>query len=327
MTKRLSSCALLLGTAALALPLAATAFAPREDGRRDVPAAVAPFSADQVRASSSLETSVLDEINRIRIDPDAYAARLDEGDFHFPNDDLQDAIDFLRAAPPAPPLTFEPSLSGAAMWQAGYLGPAGLMSHTGEGGSTPGGRLRGFGWISTLNAEEIAVNQRTAVGMVTALIIDQGSVGAPHRRDLLNPVFTVGGVGCGPHKTYKNICVVTLSNAPMSNQQWVVYDDPQGAALWQAWNDFAPRERPIRLRSPSYPTSARPMSTAGDGPPTTPQAPAAAATQYGPDDSLMDDRDDHPKQRNDPQPPATPTTQYGPDDSLMDDHDDHPKPR
>ena len=79
----------------------------------------------------------------------------------------------------------------------------------------------------------------------------------------------------------------------MSNQPWVVYDNPQGAALWQAWNDFAPRERPIRLRSPTYPTSARPMSTAGDSPPTT-QSPAAAATQYGPDDSLMDDRDDHP---------------------------------
>lgn len=41
-------------------------------------------------------------------------------------------------------------------------------------------------------------------------------IGAPHRRDLLNPVFTQVGVGCGPHRGQRFVCVIDFSTAPLS---------------------------------------------------------------------------------------------------------------
>jgi uncharacterized protein YkwD len=218
---RLSSRLLPLGVVcALALPLAAAAFAPRESGLQDVPIAVTAITAAEIRGPSPLERAVLGEINTLRRDPAGYAVNL--RGLRGTNSPIyiNAAIEALERAPPVPALNFNPSLSSVAVIHANYLGPLGQMGHTGPGGRTLGTRYRDQGWITTLPAEDIAVGRPVARQLVVNLVIDSGVTGAPHRRDLLNPVFTFAGVGCAPHTQYGAICVVNLSNPPMQHRGW-----------------------------------------------------------------------------------------------------------
>lgn len=113
-----------------------------------------------------------------------------------------------------PSLTESGLLDRAAQAQADYLGASGLQTHTGPAGSTPGVRIRGLGFNSTMTAEELAFGARSPEDVIIRLLKDAGVPGAPHRHDLLNPVFTFVGVGCARHPHFGNVCVIELSTAP-----------------------------------------------------------------------------------------------------------------
>jgi len=113
-----------------------------------------------------------------------------------------------------PSFTESGLLDQAAQQQADYLGANGLQTHTGPDGSTPGARIRGLGFNSTMVAEELAFAARSPSDVIVKLLTDAGVAGTPHRYDLLNPVFTFIGVGCARHPRYGNVCVIELSTAP-----------------------------------------------------------------------------------------------------------------
>lgn len=186
---------------------------PADPGATPLPPS--PPAAPVVRPLTDLEAGVIEELNLLRADPAAYANLLAGAVPGARRADVEAAIAALRAASPAPPLESDPRLSGAAIRHADDIGPPGLTTHTGTDGSTLGGRIRDQGLIASLTAEELSYGQSSPRAVVAQLVIDAGVAGAPHRRDLLNPVFRRVGVGCGPHKQYRKVCVITLSGPPV----------------------------------------------------------------------------------------------------------------
>jgi uncharacterized protein YkwD len=57
-------------------------------------------------------------------------------------------------------------------------------------------------------AENIAYGENPAREVVLQLLIDDGVYDRGHRNNLLDPQWTVAGVACGPHRDYRQICVM-----------------------------------------------------------------------------------------------------------------------
>jgi len=161
-------------------------------------------------AVTKLEAEVLEQINGARTNPAAFARLLPSTPGA-----ATEAANELQNRRPAPPLTLDERLAAAARKHAAEQGALGGHSHLGSDGSRPMERMRREGVWSMLTAEEMSLGQATAKGVVIQLIIDEGSRMRAHRSDLMNPLFTLGGVGCAPHTTYRVVCVIDLSGAPM----------------------------------------------------------------------------------------------------------------
>ncbi len=221
MTVRLSSRLVVGLSVALFSGLAGTAslaYRP-EDSVRDVPIAVATFSKEQLE-HAAMAGDVLASLNAVRANPGGFAGEVRRRPINIRGigaGDRSEALSFLDGQSALPPLTYSPALSDIAALHANDIGIAGLTSHTGTDGSTPGGRARGRGVIAPLTAEELSFGQATGVNVIWQLIVDPGTPGRPHRRDLFNPVFTHAGVGCAPHKGFKKVCVISLSGPMMTN--------------------------------------------------------------------------------------------------------------
>jgi hypothetical protein len=159
---------------------------------------------------TKLEADVLDHINNARRNPAEFAKLLPPAPGA-----ASEAADQLRRREPAPALTWDDRLAAAARKHAADQGAKGGHDHVGSDGSRPMERMRREGVWSMLTAEEMSLGQTSAKGVVIQLIIDEGSPTRAHRADLLNPLFTLGGVGCAPHTTYRMVCVIDLSGRPM----------------------------------------------------------------------------------------------------------------
>ena len=59
--------------------------------------------------------------------------------------------------------------------------------------------------------EAIAYGPADAADLVMSLVIDDGLAGRPHRRQILDRRLRTIGVACGPHKTFKTMCVITYA--------------------------------------------------------------------------------------------------------------------
>jgi uncharacterized protein YkwD len=187
----------LLATMAAGAAMAVTARAPIVD------TAKAPVT-------TKLEADVLDQINGARTNPAEFAKLLPRTPGA-----ATEASSELQKRQPAPPLTLDERLAAAARKHAAEQGGLGGHSHIGVDGAGPMERMRREGVWSMLTGEEMSLGQTTAKGVVIQLIVDEGSRMRAHRSDLMNPLFTLAGVGCAPHTTYRTVCVIDLSGAPM----------------------------------------------------------------------------------------------------------------
>lgn len=180
----------------------------------------------------ALETALLAEMNLLRRDPRAYAAKLvaqrstyrgaliirsPEGPAIRTQEGvaaLDEAIGALRRAPRRlPRLAVSEALTRAARTHARDLANSGLLGHAGSDGSSPDERVSRVGKWDGLVAENIAFGRMSAEEIVIGLLVDDGVPSRGHREVLLTRELFFAGVACGPHPIYQMTCVIDYATS------------------------------------------------------------------------------------------------------------------
>jgi uncharacterized protein YkwD len=177
---------------------------------------------------SQLEKEVADEYNLARTNPGSYAKLLADTRKYYRGRMLEvpgrvrimtnegvgavdEAVRFLEGASPVPPLTPSKGMSRAAKDHAVDTGPRGTVGHYGSDGSSPSARMNRYGTWRRSSGENIAYGYNIAREIVMQLIVDDGVAGRGHRKNIFNPAYRRIGVGYGPHRQYRHMCVQTLA--------------------------------------------------------------------------------------------------------------------
>ncbi len=189
---------------------------------------------------SAVEREVFDELNLARTDPKQYAEFLAAMRPYFNGNHLQqpgqpilitkegapavdEAIEFLRAMQPLPPLIPSRGLSLAAQAHVDDQ-QSGAMGHTGSDNSQPWERMNRYGVWQDEVAENIAYGGYSTRGVVIQLIVDDGVPGRQHRVNMFNPDYRFVGVACGTHARLHDMCVMDFA-ARYSEQEYASDDD------------------------------------------------------------------------------------------------------
>lgn len=186
----------------------------------------------QDRPPSALEAGIVEELNRVRTDPAAYAVHLeallpafDGKDLRTPHGLLEtregaaavrEAIRALRATEPIGPLRRSSGMSAGAKDLARDQGITGATGHDGSDGSTASDRVNRYGrWDGRLseNVSYSAYATVTARDVVVQLLVDDGVRNRGHRVNILDPAMQVVGVACGAHPRYAVVCVMDHARA------------------------------------------------------------------------------------------------------------------
>lgn len=194
-------------------------------------AALLPLAATLAAPGSAIEREIVTELNFARQHPRRYAGRLREyrryfrGKIvHYPAKPeglrttegvaaVDEAIAFLERQTPVPPLSPARLLAEAAGAHAAEQGPRGATGHFSKNGDDPRDRVRRHGGGDYV-AETITYGPPTAVEVVRQLIVDDDVPNRGHRRTVFAAEMRFVGVGCGPHKTYRVMCVAEFARNP-----------------------------------------------------------------------------------------------------------------
>ncbi|MBA3853270.1 MAG: hypothetical protein C0503_02585 [Gemmatimonas sp.] len=178
---------------------------------------------------TALERGILEQTNRARMDPAGFARDLEAILPHFDGNVIRrpgqrvglrtnegpaavrEAIAFLRAQAPLPPLTWEDGLWRAASDHVRDQGPRGSTGHVGNDGSTMGQRITRYGQWQSTAAENIDYGSDNAVDVLISLIVDDGVPSRGHRTNIFNARLRVMGAACGPHAGYRVMCVMNYA--------------------------------------------------------------------------------------------------------------------
>jgi uncharacterized protein YkwD len=157
--------------------------------------------------------AVVHELNLARQNPTTYAAFVAEArPLHMIEHGraVDEAIHFLKKARPLPPLTLSSGMSRAAADHCAEQ-VTGQLGHDGSDRSSPGERISRYGAWSSTWGENISYSQKTARGVVLALIIDDGVRSRGHRKNIFNPKFNYAGAAFGPHGRYRTVCTIDFA--------------------------------------------------------------------------------------------------------------------
>jgi uncharacterized protein YkwD len=197
-----------------------------------------PGSAQSLRAisvSNHLESlgpaddqAVLDEVNAARADPRAYAQALRDDLSHFKGAVLEapgrsplmtvegpsaveEAIADLERRAPAPPLRPDSAIAQAALRLVADEGPTGRLGHVASDGATLRQRLEAAGVRAMAMEEDIAYGPTEPREVVRELIVDDGVPDRGHRAAIFDPAMSRAGSACGPHTTWRWVCVIDFA--------------------------------------------------------------------------------------------------------------------
>ncbi len=185
-----------------------------------------------IGGEARLAQEVMEEMNRLRMDPQAYISVLEEYRAQFQGDQVirpgritiqtregvaavDEAIRFLRRQPPLPPLRPDRILSLTAMDHVVDQGPTGFVGHYGSDGwdfSTRAIRRGG----DPYGGENISYGYDTAREVLIQLLVDDNIQDRGHRVNLFRPGYVRAGVGCGPHSLFYYMCVIDYGYEPVA---------------------------------------------------------------------------------------------------------------
>jgi uncharacterized protein YkwD len=173
-----------------------------------------------------LPREVLAEINLARTDPKGYAVFLREFRRQFQGKAyrqtgspllvtttegvraVDEAVRFLARQKPLSPLAWSDGLAAAAAELVADEGESGETGHQGRKSGSPQKRIERHGKWQGEIGEGIGYGPDKARLMVMQLIIDDGVPDRGHRQSIFRSIYRTAGVACGPHPTYRNMCVV-----------------------------------------------------------------------------------------------------------------------
>ena len=153
---------------------------------------------------SDLEKDVILEINKARTNPRAYAALylLPYVTHGTASNAMKECIMKMKIMKPVVPLQPGKGLTLAAKEWVALQGPSEYIGHD----MNLPVRLRKyccFGYY----AENISYGRNDPKEIVIRLLEDDGVQGREHRKNILSKAYTHIGVGFGPHKKYRYMCV------------------------------------------------------------------------------------------------------------------------
>ncbi|MGQ0763077.1 MAG: CAP domain-containing protein [Acidobacteriota bacterium] len=179
-------------------------------------------------ALTDSERDLLNEINQARANPQLYATYLEKlkpqftGKQYTPagKDPLtteegwnavDEAIRFLKALKPLPPLIASNGLSLAALTHVKDQGSSGGTGHRSGNSHMIEDRVKPYGRWSGAIGENICYGNDSARERLLTWLIDDGFPSRGHRRRLLGTEYQVAGISCGAHPQYSAMCVLTLA--------------------------------------------------------------------------------------------------------------------
>jgi uncharacterized protein YkwD len=173
------------------------------------------------------ERDLLNEINQVRAQPQAYAKYLEAMKPLFSGKQyktatlsvtteegwsaVEEAITFLRAAKPVGPLGTSSGLCQASLAHVKDQGGSGSTGHKGNDNSFIEQRVKPFGTWQGGIGENLTYGPESARERLLTWLIDDGFASRGHRRRLMSPEYKVAGVCCGPHPQFKAMCAITLA--------------------------------------------------------------------------------------------------------------------
>ena len=191
---------------------------------------VAPAAHAQTneRFISATEEEILNEINLARTNPQQYATYLEQWRRNYVGNRVQisgraafvtiegsravdEAISFLRAAQPLPPLQVARGMCQGARDHLRDLEPRGTLDHTGSDGSTVPARVNRYGRWRNGISENLNFQRGSAREMVIDWIIDDGVDGRPHRANIFDPRFRIAGIALGNRGAQGAMCVMKFT--------------------------------------------------------------------------------------------------------------------
>ena len=178
---------------------------------------------------SQSEQDLLSEINKARAQPEVYAGYLEKlkplfkGKVYTPEgmaagletqegwDAVEDAIKFLKATKPVPPLNGSEGLRLAAVSHVKEQSASGATGHAGADKMLIEERVKSYGaWQGDIG-ENLSYGNESARERLLTWLIDDGVKSRGHRRRVMSQDYKVAGISCGPHPEYGGMCVLTLA--------------------------------------------------------------------------------------------------------------------
>jgi len=172
--------------------------------------------------------TIIRELNLARENPRLYSTFVQESrPFHMIEHGraVDEAVRFLKETLPLPPLTLSTGMSRAAADHCAEQGN-GQLGHDGNDHSSPGDRISRYGsWMNNWG-ENISYSQKTARGVVLALIIDDGVRSRGHRKNIFSPKFNYAGAAFGPHARFRTVCTIDFAGGYAERAEPLVAKNP-----------------------------------------------------------------------------------------------------
>ncbi len=161
-----------------------------------------------------IEHEFFDLMNLARTQPKIYSERYIKPLLNsmeaklYGSDDILECIAELDTITPVEPLKWSDGLHRAA---AEWVDEQGATTEIGHA-SNWSARIKKYGSVKSWMGENISYGGSSAADMVSNLMVDRGTSGRGHRRNIMSPLASVVCVAVGPHKSYGYMSVTEFTD-------------------------------------------------------------------------------------------------------------------